>query len=62
MEKASLNPTGLTVEEAARLLALPVEKVREHVAAGLPTTADGRINLVHYAAWLNRQLGEHDGN
>jgi hypothetical protein len=51
---------ALTVEEAARLLSLPVEKVREHVARGLPTDADGRINLVHYAAWLNKEFTRAD--
>jgi hypothetical protein len=29
------------------------ELIRRHIAAGAPATADGRINLVHYAAWLN---------
>lgn len=57
-----MNPMGLTVEEAARLLSLPVDKVREHLAQGLPTGPDGRINLVQYAAWLNRQLVEDDGD
>jgi hypothetical protein len=55
-----MNPAGLAVEEAARLLSLPVEKVREHVARGLPTGPDGRINLVQYAAWLNKEMGRAD--
>jgi hypothetical protein len=56
VDQATINPMGLTVDEAARLLSLPPEKVREHVARGLPTGADGRINLVQYAAWLNKEL------
>jgi hypothetical protein len=59
-KKTALNPMALAVEEAARLLSLPVEKVREHAARGLPTTADGRINLVQYAAWLNKELTRAD--
>ena len=55
-----MNPMGLTVDEAARLLSLPAEKVREHVAKGLPTGPDGRINLVQYAAWLNKELARGD--
>ena len=60
METAAINPAGLTAEEAGRLLSLPVEKVREHVARGLPTGPDGRINLVQYAAWLNKEMGRAD--
>ena len=51
-----VNPAALTVEQLARMLAVPAGKVRDHVAAGAPVAADGRVNLVHYAAWLNRQL------
>lgn len=51
---------ALTVDEAARLLSLAPEKVREHVARGLPTGPDGRINLVQYAAWLNKEFARAD--
>ena len=44
------------------MLAVPAEKVRDHVAAGAPLAADGTINLVHYAAWLNGELGRRDGD
>ena len=57
-----VNPTALTVEQLARMLAVPAEKVRDHVAAGAPLAADGTINLVHYAAWLNGELGRRDGD
>ena len=60
--EGAADPAALTVEQLARMLAIPVEKVREHVAAGAPTGADGRIHLVHYAAWLNRRLKELDGD
>ena len=59
-EKTGLNPTAMTEDEAAKLLALPPEKVRDHVARGLPTDAAGRINLVQYAAWLNKELAHAD--
>jgi hypothetical protein len=55
------SPAALTVEQLAKMLAVPVEKVRDHMAAGAPVAADGTINLVHYAAWLNRRLKELDG-
>ena len=59
-EKTGLNLMALTVDEAAKLLALPPEKIAEHVARGLPTSADGRINLVQYAAWLNKEGARAD--
>ena len=56
--KPALNPTALTVENAAKLLQLPAETIHRHVEQGAPVTADGAINLVHYAAWLNQQLSK----
>ena len=56
------NPAALTVEQLARMLAVSQEKVREHLAAGAPAGADGTVNLVNYAAWLNRQLAGSDGD
>ncbi len=58
----AMSPTALTVAQLARLLGLAEQKVREHVADGAPVSADGMINLVHYTAWLNRRLGQRDGD
>lgn len=61
-----LNPLALTVEQAARLLSAagpkPVtpEMVRDDLDDGAPTNADGTLNLVHYAAWLLREMGRAD--
>ena len=52
----AVNPAALTVEQLAKMLALPAEKVRDHITAGAPAAANGTINLVHYTAWLARQL------
>jgi len=57
-----VNPAALTVAQLARMLAVPEEKIRDHVTAGAPVAADGTVNLVHYAAWLNRRLKELDGD
>ena len=51
----AVNPAAMSIAQLARMLSMPQEKVREHVAAGAPTGPDGTVNLVHYAAWLNRQ-------
>lgn len=56
-----LNPTALSLADAARLLsavggqAVTVEMLEADVAAGAPTNADGTLNLAHYAAWLVRE-------
>jgi len=57
-----VNPAALTVEQLARMLAVPEETIRRHLAAGAPASADGRVNLVHYAAWLNKELARDDGD
>jgi len=57
-----VNPAALAVEDAARALGLPVDAVRQDIAEGAPTNADGSVNLVHYAAWLNMRLKENDGD
>ena len=58
-----LNPNALTLADAARLLAkaggcpITVEMLRADIDAGAPANADGTINLVHYAAWLVKEMG-----
>jgi hypothetical protein len=62
-QPGSLNPNAMTPANAARLLARvggqPVseEMIEADLAAGAPINADGTINLVHYAAWLVREIG-----
>jgi|GEM_PF-803224 predicted transcriptional regulator len=55
---ARLDPAALTVAQLARLLGVAEQKVREHVARGAPVGPDGRINLVHYTAWLLKKAGD----
>ena len=63
---AKLDPTGVSVDDAARLLAAvggsPVtrEMIEKDLLAGAPRNADGTINLVHYAAWLVREMARGD--
>jgi len=52
--RGAVNPMALGVGQLAKMLAVPEEKIREHVATGAPADRNGRINLVHYAAWLNQ--------
>lgn len=58
----ALNPKGLSPENLARLLTasgpMPVttEKVQADIDAGAPTNPNGTVNLVHYAAWLVKEM------
>ena len=64
--KQSLNPTSLTVADVARLLtraagqSVTVEMLQADLAAGAPANADGTLNLIHYAAWLVREMASRD--
>ena len=60
-DEKALDPTALTLEQAAKLLGVGREMLEADLAAGAPTNADGTINLVHFAAWLNRQAQEENG-
>jgi hypothetical protein len=61
-QEKKLNPMALSAEDAAKTLGIPREWVEEDLAAGAPTNADGTLNLVQYAAWLNlRMRGDDDG-
>jgi len=57
-----LNPAALGVADAARVLTRmggkPVteEMLRADIDAGAPTNANGTLNLVHYAAWLVKEM------
>ena len=61
-----LQPTSLTVEHTARILSavggreVTEAMVRRDIEAGAPVNADGTINLVHYAAWLVREMARGD--
>ncbi|MBE7457417.1 MAG: hypothetical protein KJ057_12970 [Phycisphaerae bacterium] len=62
MFRRGLNPSALPLADAARLLSaaggqrVGMEMIESDVAAGAPTNADGSINLVHYGAWLIREM------
>jgi len=62
----ALSPTGLSLEQAARVLSAvgaryaTIENIRRDIEAGAPVNADGTVNLVHYAAWLAREVAGGD--
>jgi hypothetical protein len=63
---SGLNPSALSVADAARLLTraggwpITEDMLEDDITSGAPTNADGSINLVHYAAWLVKGLGNGD--
>jgi hypothetical protein len=64
---AQLNPAALSAADAARLLSraggkrITSEQIASDIDAGAPTNPDGTINLVHYAAWLVRDMAAAGG-
>jgi len=61
-----LNPRALSLEDMARVLTasgpkrVAVETMRRDIDDGAPTNPDGTVNLVHYAAWLVKEMGRGD--
>ena len=62
-DRQQLRPTALAVEDAARLftslggMTVTVEMIQADIDAGAPVNADTTINLVHYGAWLVKEMG-----
>lgn len=67
-DNAPLDPNRLTPEQAAKLLSaaakirIQPEQIAEDLEAGSPTNTDGTINLVHYAAWIVKEMGRGNGS
>ena len=61
-----LNPMAMPIPDATRLLsavggqAVGESTIRADIEAGSPTNADDTLNLVHYAAWLVREMARGD--
>lgn len=66
MEAPKLRPNAIPLADAARVLTaaggirVDVEMIQADVALGAPVNPDGTINLVHYAAWLVRELSNRE--
>ena len=63
---SGLNPSALAVADAARLLSrvsgqsISESMLNNDIALGAPTNANGTINLIHYAAWLAKEMASGD--
>ena len=58
----TMNPGSLTVADVAKLLSagggkkISPEEVQADLDAGAPVNPNGTVNLVHYTAWLLREM------
>ena len=66
MSQATPALTALTLAQVAKVLSaagnrrITEDMLRADIDAGAPVSADGTINLVHYAAWLVREVAGGD--
>ena len=66
MEPPKLRPNAIPLADAARVLTaaggirVDVEMIQADAALGAPLNPDGTINLVHYAAWLVREMSNRE--
>ncbi len=58
----TVNPAALSIDDICRMLSaaggrkVTREQVQADLDAGAPANANGTINLVHYTAWLLREV------
>ena len=66
MSETTPSLTALTVAQVAKVLSaaggrrITEEMVRADIDAGAPVNPDGTINLVHYTAWLAKEMAGGD--
>ena len=66
MNETTPSLTALTVAQVAKVLSaaggrrITEEMLRADIDAGAPVNPDGTINLVHYAAWLAKEMAGGD--
>ena len=58
--------TALTAEQLAKVLSaaggrrITDEMIRADIEAGAPVNPDGAVNLIHYTAWLVKEMAGGD--
>ena len=66
MSETTSSLTALTVAQAAKVLStaggrrVTEEMIQADVDVGAPVNADGTVNLVHYAAWMAKEIAGGD--
>ena len=65
-DNGPVDPNRLTPSQASKLLSaaakvrIPVAQIEKDIVDGAPVNNDETINLVHYAAWLLKEMGRGD--
>lgn len=60
---AALNPSALPLSAAAQLFSklgtrpVTVAELEKDISSGAPQNQDGTLNLIHFAAWLVKEMG-----
>ncbi len=66
MSETTPSLTALTVAQMAKVLSaaggreITEEMVRADIDVGAPVNPDGTLNLVHYTAWLAKEMAGGD--
>jgi hypothetical protein len=66
MSEKSAKITALNAEQLAKVLStaggrrITEEMIRADMDAGAPVNPDGTINLIHYTAWLVKEMAGGD--
>ena len=66
--KTPLSPAAMSIRDTARLLSRvggePISEamLESDIEAGAPANPDGTLNLIHYAAWLVREMAIDNGS
>ena len=66
MSETTPSLTALTVAQAAKVLSaaggrpITEDMLRVDIDAGAPVNSNGTINLVHYTAWIVKELAGGD--
>lgn len=67
MNENQIKLTAISVPDLAKLLKhagcthASEETIKQDIEKGAPVNHDGTINIIHYAAWLIKEVGI-DGN
>ena len=65
-QPSPLNPQALRLADVARILGalgpmpITVEMLQADIDQGAPVNANGTVNLVHFAAWLVKEMASGD--
>ncbi len=66
MSEKSAKITALNAEQLAKVLSaaggrrITEEMIRADMDAGAPVNPDGTVNLIHYTAWLVKEMAGGD--